>query len=550
MKKIAIAFSLFLLFLSPSQAFAEQINSYDVQININSDGTMKVTENILYDFESNDRHGIFRDLPRSTKVADKYRIQKYTIEQVLKNRQNEKYTTSSKGDNFSVKIGDPDKTINGEHRYTIAYKVENGLGTLNEGDELYWNVTGNDWNVPILNASASIQTPSSIATTKATCFTGTTGSSAQNCSISQDKKRFTAPGLGPNEGLTLVTGFPPNTYPKNTLSDQPATALSPLAQTLLFIAGIAFFGILNIIAPLLVWNWYKKTQKTKLGEPTVNFDIPSTTDNRLSPALAGALDTAELEQNDVVATIFDLAIRKHLKIRQETEKKNYVVFEKEEKKYYFEKLPAPSDDALEPHEKILMDRLFKSSDVIDLSTLNTDFYETFQKMEKNVYSQLVQKKLYTSDPKSRKTMLIVFGVIALSFGGIILGPILLYLSRKNTNRTELGNQIDWNIDGLKLFLEKMNRNYTWQANQIAVVEQMIPYAMALGHIDKFMEQLKVIMPEYQPTWYSGATPFYNISPALMSTMNSSFTTNAPSSSSGFSGGSSGGGGGGGGGGSW
>ena len=80
---------------------------------------------------------------------------------------------------------------------------------------------------------------------------------------------------------------------------------------------------------------------------------------------------------------------------------------------------------------------------------------------------------------------------------------------------------------------------------------MIPYAMALGYIDKFMEALKIIKPDYNPSWYRGYSGnFYIGYAAFYAASSSNMTTSAPSSSSGFSGGSSGGGGGGGGGGSW
>lgn len=149
--------------------------------------------------------------------------------------------------------------------------------------------------------------------------------------------------------------------------------------------------------------------------------------------------------------------------------------------------------------------------------------------------------------------LLTFGIIALGLLNLILGPVFIWLSRKLNGRTQLGDELDFKTDGLKLFLKNMSRNYKWQAQNIYIVEKMIPYAMALGFIDKYMEQVKILKPDYRPTWYSGSgssSNFYNVYPYFSSTMNSNVTTTAPSSSSGFSGGSSGGGGGGGGGGSW
>jgi len=134
---------------------------------------------------------------------------------------------------------------------------------------------------------------------------------------------------------------------------------------------------------------------------------------------------------------------------------------------------------------------------------------------------------------------------------LILAAVLFWLSRKLNGRTSLGDEIDFKIDGLKLFLKSMDRNYKWQAEKFYTVEQMIPYAVSLGYIDKFMEALKILKPDYNPSWYSGYHGSFFASYAAFSVAASSnITTSAPSSSSGFSSGSSGGGGGGGGGGSW
>jgi len=138
----------------------------------------------------------------------------------------------------------------------------------------------------------------------------------------------------------------------------------------------------------------------------------------------------------------------------------------------------------------------------------------------------------------------------ITFNWLILF-VLLSIRTKLTSRTPEGDHVSWKIDGLKLFLKNMKREYQWQADQVYVVEQMIPYAIALGYIDKFMEQLKVLNPNYQPTFYRGTNSFYLMYPAFNSSFSHAVNYTAPASSSGFSsGGFSGGGGGGGGGGSW
>ncbi len=46
-----------------AQATSESIQSYNVDIEIRRDGNVHVREEIAYDFGSNERHGITRDIP-------------------------------------------------------------------------------------------------------------------------------------------------------------------------------------------------------------------------------------------------------------------------------------------------------------------------------------------------------------------------------------------------------------------------------------------------------------------------------------------------------
>ena len=187
---------------------------------------------------------------------------------------------------------------------------------------------------------------------------------------------------------------------------------------------------------------------------------------------------------------------------------------------------------------------------VKMKDLKSDFYKTFMHLEEKIFESLVKKGLYIKNPKIQKGAFLFFGVVCIIGLAIILGLVLIYLSRKLNGRTQKGDKVDWEVDGLKIFLKAMSRHHSWQTKNLITVEKYIPYAIALGLQDEFMEQLKVIYPDYHPSWYSGSHAFMYSYSGLNSSFSSNITSSAPSSSSGFSGGSSGGGGGGGGGGSW
>ncbi|MBP9716786.1 MAG: DUF2207 domain-containing protein [Candidatus Levybacteria bacterium] len=551
-KILIFIFALFAFFNLKTAAHAEKIDSFDVDIVAHKDGMMDVTETIQYNFEYGDRHGIFRYIPLSSRVGDLYRVIKIENVKVERNGEEENFETTKSKEQIYFKIGNANKEISGKHTYKISYTVANGIGSNYEThDEIYWNVTGNDWQVPIEKASVNLTTDFNVSTNRVACFTRDTTFNAQFCIFPPGKYNpvTITNTLNPGEGLTVVYGFPANTFPKSTLlKELPKSNGEKIAGFILKNLGIIYL-IINIFIPSMIFFWYKRFKnKKRFGKPAVNFDIPKNEEGeRLAPALAGTIDTARLERDDVVATLFDLAIRKYIKLEEIKNKKSLAPDKVTQKIIKLKE----KDNKLSKFEEELYDRLFQSGNEVDAQTLKKDFYKTYSDMEESIFKSLVEKKYYVKNPKVQRGLLLVFGIMAIFTSNIILGVVLIYLSRKLIGRTALGDELDFKIDGLKLFLKSMDRNYKWQAEKFYTVEAMIPYAMSLGYIDKFMEQLKLIKPDYNPTWYHGYNAgFYHSYGSFLSGMSSNMTTSAPSSSSGFSGGSSGGGGGGGGGGSW
>ncbi|MBI2420530.1 MAG: DUF2207 domain-containing protein [Candidatus Levybacteria bacterium] len=575
MKKIflifAFIFGLFLI-LKPQTVFAESINSFDTKITAHKDGSMDIEENIEYFFDS-ERHGIFRFIPTVSRVGDLYRIIEVGITDVKRDGRDETFDITKNKNEASVKIGDPDRTISGVHRYTIRYIVKNGIGSnFPDFDEIYWNVTGNDWQITIEEASIKFETDFGVSPVDLICFTGQMGSTNKNCLV-EENRVITLQTLSAGEGLTAVAKYPKGTFPESILQKSPPTTFGEKVLGFFIKFIWLFWIILNIIiSALLIHRYRRNRNKTKYGKPAVNFDIPKDAKGRrITPAEAGTIDTARLERDDVLATIFDLAVRKYLKM-EEIKKPSKVLgfLGKKENDQKIIKLKekdptthsasaqggersrttnSGQDEKLNDFEKVLFDRLFKNGDEIEVSSLKKDFYKTFSDMEKELFEDLVSRGFYVKNPKNQKAAFLVFGIIALSTGNFILSAVLFALSFKLNGRTQLGDEADHKIDGLKIFLRNVDRNFTWQAKKFYTVEEMIPYAVALGYIDEFMEQLKIAKPDYNPSWYRG-TSFYTAYPSFYSGLNSNMTTSAPSSSSGSFGGSSGGGGGGGGGGSW
>src|SRR4051794_28565879 len=98
----------------------ERINSYDVDIDVQRDGTLAVQERIDYDFGPVPKHGIFREIPSRFRYDDTHdRVYRIDVESVQGSAGTpDQFTVSNENSRTRIRIGDPDVTITGRHRYT------------------------------------------------------------------------------------------------------------------------------------------------------------------------------------------------------------------------------------------------------------------------------------------------------------------------------------------------------------------------------------------------------------------------------------------------
>src|SRR4029450_7390935 len=80
-------------------------------------GAASVTEVIDYDFAGRQRHGIYRDVP-GLDPADPVRGHS--------DRAPDQVQGTGTAHQTRLRIGDPDRTVTGRHRYTIGYRLAGG----------------------------------------------------------------------------------------------------------------------------------------------------------------------------------------------------------------------------------------------------------------------------------------------------------------------------------------------------------------------------------------------------------------------------------------
>jgi len=162
---------------SSAQVRNWRIADFKDTITINRDASTFVSEKITLVFVG-EWHGIHRTIPveypgpHGTNYTLFVDVKGVTDE----NGNKLKYDSSKSGDFLDLKIYIPD-AVDATRVVNIDYTARNAIRAFDDHDEFYWNVTGNDWPVPIDHASAFVTLPENAAGgLRAQAFTGIYGS--------------------------------------------------------------------------------------------------------------------------------------------------------------------------------------------------------------------------------------------------------------------------------------------------------------------------------------------------------------------------------------
>lgn len=279
----------------------EEIKDFDVTINVQKDSSFLVQEKIIYDIETSYKHGIYRDIPlKKIRISD--------IGVTDENGKPYKFLVTRTPGLLRIKIGDPNVIIQGEHTYKISYKVANGILFFKNYDELYWNVTGNKWEVPIEKAKLTVNLPrkASLYGIDINCFTGKYGAKNKNCDYSYDEstiRTITTKKISPGEGFTVNISFPKG------IVREPGV----FQKILWGIKKYWPFSIPPLVLIFLFYKWLTKGRDPKIKKPIIPFYEPP---DNLKPAEMEAILKENISDHSVSATFIDLAVRGYLKIKR------------------------------------------------------------------------------------------------------------------------------------------------------------------------------------------------------------------------------------------
>lgn len=563
-----------LLFASGQVARAESITNFQSNTVISSDSVATITETIDYDFGSTSRHGIQRLLELSSKSSTQsgYFNLNYKLISITQDGETALVSESNSGFTQNLKIGDPDTTITGTHRYVLKYQLWPVVREDPDGDYINQNITGNGWQVPILRANAQVTLPAGVVPTQLRCYSGAKGSTTQSCTISNQGSVVllsTSSALNAGEGLTANILAPKSSFTQYlAVSSKPIGGSS--SDSALESAAVIFVSVVLGLIGILIGTIIRlislyQQRKARQNETVIaQYEPP----DGLLPAEMGILIDNKTTMSEITATLIDLAVRGYIKIQQTDKKYSFIILNSDTSK-------------LADYEKILFDMLLANAytgdkdNVVELSKLDGKTAAgVVDTVKATVISRLVTAGYYVKGKTSTLkggagiggtiaacVLIAVFFRAFIIFALPFLGAYLGYTIAKTSKMTKAGYDMWARVAGFKLFLavtetDRLKFSDAPKRNP-QLFNELLPSAIALGVEKEWANQFKDIDISASTDWYVSDVAFNAI--ILSSIINSDFSSSldsnfsAPSNSSGgFSGGGFSGGGsfGGGGGGSW
>jgi hypothetical protein len=548
----------------------ERVTGMWVGAALEDDGGAGLVEVIDYDFGLAAKHGIFRTIPGLT-TDSPVTVDSATAPDGIASRTSV-VTGSEPG--LELKIGDPNTTINGRHRYEIDYH----LPDLAAGGHLDWDAVGTEWTVTLVQSEIHVVAPWEF--TGLRCSKGTGGATG-GCELTQPEPGHlvaTIGSLDSGEGVTIEAdqGAPLAAAPR--LPAPPVDAPPDPGAGLALPAGVAATAGLGASAVGSKLVRRKGRERVAAGgvadaawagagggptgETLIDAeDLAAMATTEFAPPteitapMGGVILAEKVLAEHKVAWLLEAAIAGDVDLIEEGKRKARLV------------RTGPG----RPETQALLDVLFAGRTEVELGSYDESFAQGWSQVGEMLETWQGQSGLWDPTADRRKTIIRVLGglaaiaglagvvgggALASRFGAawlplvaaaaIVGGLGLAAVVRGWELRVRTPNGSGWwlRVESFRRFLAGSEAFHAEEAAKRGLLREYTAWAVAVGEIGRWAAAVAAssAIPQDAGLSYVHMAPFLAAS--------TSSTSTAPSSSGGGGGGGVGGGGGGGGGGSW
>jgi len=558
-RRFSSGFALLLLVLAaclPAAARSWHIATFSSQVLVDEDSSAVITERITLAFVGH-WNGIYRDIPVDYPGpgGSNYKL----LLKIISVKDGEgrplEYESRIQEGFRKLKIYVPgaDDTT---RMVEITYAVPNALRHFPDHDEFYWNVTGNDWPVPIDHASAFVIFPAQAAgSLRAQAFTGAYGDTSHEATATVNGANVTfetTDSLPMRGGLTIDVYIPPGILRAPGLLTRMGWFLAGNSIVLLPLAALA------VMFPL--W-WYKGRDPDPGISVAPMYEPPA----KMTPAEVGTLVDDSVDPRDITSTLVDLAVRGYVTIEEVKDEGLLSFFHG--KDYVFHLLkPMSQWQELAPHERVMLESVFAGGQQTKLSSLRNKFYTAIPVLKQDIMSALKRKGMYRTDPEAAQKYRLggIAIIVALFLGlhwlglmsvfdsgptGLVAvaatGLVVYLFGRKMSCKTFSGVRAFTQVRGFQEFMRRVDADRLKRMPP-DTFEKYLAFAMALGVEQQWAHAFEGIVKD-PPSWYQSSSGgmfspwiFTNSLSSMTSQAQSAFVS-APRASSSGSGFSSGGG---------
>jgi uncharacterized membrane protein YgcG len=397
------------VFASVAAAHAKSYSAdrFDSHIRVLPNGSIEVTETIVFRFESGTFREVFRDIPR--RRTDRIEVIRGTIdERMLPFGTDPGQLEVSERSKVRVRWHLAQPVSESTHTFTVTYRVDGVVYQTDDGDRFNWRALPGEHNYRIRETAITIEHPVApsgpprVKSSRAEQVDVDSGSGLTSVS---------AQSLRNNGWIEVALTFPAastiTSAPAWQQAERNADALAPRWM----IAALIVLGA-GLVLWFFMWQRYDKPHRTGTAVETL-FSPP----DDLKPAIAGSLSSnGRVTLEHAMGAIFNLADRGEIAIREEAKgmfgQRNFI-------------LERRRGRALAGHEQAVLDLVFihkgQQEPTVSLSTARQRLTSGFKRFKTQLIDEMIAASLIDRDRKAMHTQLGVMATVVLVVALVLLG---------------------------------------------------------------------------------------------------------------------------------